>query len=549
MKLIYIILVTIFYNHTLFNSTVNKDEEKKIESSNILYNIDLFNIINFFYSNHKDSSLNKLEKSSCIKPIHIEWILDLCNIFKINILNYTEQKNFFSRFFNTKQDSELEFLLNSEIIKNHKQNKKAWTVLVYIAGDNDLFKYALRNIYQMMNLGSSKMLNILIHFDFHARGKPKMTKRYYVLKNKLIQIGDIPAKDSGNPQNLIAAAKWAISNYPSDHFGLILWDHGTGSVDPNGHTLKKIVRPELFFEYDPYNKIIKLKEDRSFLESLNSDENDEKKIQNKYLRGICFDETSKNYLNNHKLEYAFKVISETLKKKIDIVLFDACLMMGIEVAHFCAPYVHYLVGSEEVVLGPGYNYGLLFKPLFNEKISPEDYAKYVVKTYSQVYAPISRDFTESAIDLTHFDKLINEFTTLVKLLLSYLHSDLKNFIKKVIKLASSKETVMHFSEPSYIDFKNFLDNIIFFLKQQKKFQHTTFEEVECSKIISEHIMNKIYPLLTQIIIANSTGSQSNKAHGLYIYFPHHRNNIEIGYKNTNFASVTFWENFINKLKN
>lgn len=478
----------------------------------------------------------------------IEFIVNVLNLFTISIQKEenNDNKNVLS-FLHTHKNNEIDLLLNTEVVQKHQQPKKNWTILVYIAGDNDLFKYALRNIYQMMNIGSSPEFNLVIHFDFHARGMPKMTKRYYVMKDKLLQISELPAGDSGNPKNLINAAQWAISNYPSNFFGLILWNHGTGSVDPNDHSIKNIVRPELFFEYDPYRKIITLKKNIDFLSLVNNKEDMSPSSHND--RGICFDETSKNYLNNRKLEQALKIISGILNKKIDILLFDACLMMGVEIAHACCSYVHYLVGSEEVVLGPGYNYGLLFQPLLKDPLLPHEYALYAVKSYAQTYAPISRDFTESALDLTHFNEFINEFTVLVKQLLFYLSSDQKELIKKTLKFASTKNLVTHFAEPSYIDLKHFLDNIVIFLSQNKKNYTAHSSELECINTICNQINKKIFPVFYKIVVANVTGSQNPKAQGIYIYFPNVKNAIEPGYSNTNFATLTSWLTLIKAIKN
>ena len=71
---------------------------------------------------------------------------------------------------------------------DHKQEKKEWTILIYIAGDNDLYKYALRNIEQIKQVGSTDKVNFLIYFNLHESGNSKETRRYYVDKNQLLQI-------------------------------------------------------------------------------------------------------------------------------------------------------------------------------------------------------------------------------------------------------------------------------------------------------------------------------------------------------------------------
>ena len=67
----------------------------------------------------------------------------------------------------------------------------------------------------MTETGSTHRANILIHFDFHVKGKEKQTRHFYVEKGTLLDVGQLRPGDSGDPRNLINAAEWAIKNYPS----------------------------------------------------------------------------------------------------------------------------------------------------------------------------------------------------------------------------------------------------------------------------------------------------------------------------------------------
>src|SRR5262245_40192827 len=51
-----------------------------------------------------------------------------------------------------------------------KQQKKPWTMIIYIAADNDLRNYAIRNIKQMSNIGSNQYVNIIVHIDIRVNG-------------------------------------------------------------------------------------------------------------------------------------------------------------------------------------------------------------------------------------------------------------------------------------------------------------------------------------------------------------------------------------------
>jgi hypothetical protein len=266
-----------------------------------------------FFSLYCSFDNNLINLTQTLSP-HIQTQIIFHSKDNENIKNNT--KDFFDFLNNAKVNNNYH-QLKSHKVNSHKQEKKQWTVLIYVAGVNDLYKYALRNIEQMIQVGSNDQLNILIHFDFHIKGKTKETKHFYVEKNNLLQIGDLEPQDSGDINNLIAAVKWAETNYPSTYFSLILWNHGTGSCDP--HFMRKIVNPNDFFFYDKKNNKISLDRSKEFLKYI---ENKDEEITEK---GICFDDTTRNYLDNKKLSLALEKIYQLRnQKKIDVLLMDAC---------------------------------------------------------------------------------------------------------------------------------------------------------------------------------------------------------------------------------
>ena len=108
---------------------------------------------------------------------------------------------------------------------------KPWTIVIYMAADNDLELFSRRNLAQLMALGSNPLVNFLVQLDTKITGGKKITKRYFVEKNKLVITNpNQQGLDSGDPQTLIECVRWAHT-YPSEYFMLILWNHGTGIID------------------------------------------------------------------------------------------------------------------------------------------------------------------------------------------------------------------------------------------------------------------------------------------------------------------------------
>jgi hypothetical protein len=460
-------------------------------------------------------------------------LLDSIFFDEINIENYSQEaylKELLNTIRKTKTYGSLQNL-TIEKTQNHKQPEKDWTILIYIAGDNDLYKFALRNIEQLKQIGSNEKLNILIHFDFHQDGKQKETKRYYVERNKLIQIGSLNGMDSGSEKTLIDACSWAIKNYPSKYLIIDLWNHGSGEIDPA--RIRQLINPNKMFFFDPVSKKITLDRNITFLDFL---------LAEAIERGICFDDTTGNYLTNAKLSSALKEIVKIRNgKKIDIILMDACLMAGVGTATLCCEYANFLCASEEVVLGPGYNYAIMLKPLIKRSMTPELFARNVVETYEETYAPVTQDYTQSCFNLSFTNEVIENINELVDALLKYINIDKQGILKKTIRICSNKDLVTHFSEPSYIDFKHFLENILTHTsKINLQIDHCQIFNKEIPQIIQKLIKN-----LNRLVFMNVKGRINPKASGIYIYFPNIF--IDSSYKKTLFAKKCKWITLLEKV--
>ena len=106
--------------------------------------------------------------------------------------------------------------------------KAKWTVMVYMAGDNNLDGAVLRDIAEMAKVGSTRDVNVLVQLD---RIEDKLTRRFRITegsgfkKDCIESFGDT---NTGDPQILYDFVRWAVDNYPADRHCLILWNHGSG---------------------------------------------------------------------------------------------------------------------------------------------------------------------------------------------------------------------------------------------------------------------------------------------------------------------------------
>lgn len=426
------------------------------------------------------------------------------------------------------------------------QPKKKWTFFVYIAADNDLYPFAYRNIAQMKQVGSNENVNILVHLDIRHSGQPKVTKRIYIEKDKIWQIGPDYVLDSGSDVTLFDSVHWALNDFPADHFALVLWNHGSGDLNP---ILKKTINSSQLFNYNANTGLIEL--DRSigfidFVDQLTREE--EEKAAESHLgactRGICFDETNGTYLDDTKLMRAFtKIIKERNNKKIDIILFDACLMAGTGTAHIMSQFADFMVASEEVVPGSGYNYQLLLQELTSGTITAEDFAKHAVASFYATYGKQTNDYTESAFKLSNFPALSSNINTLAILLIDAIHNQKRNSVKQIIKKSRSRQTCTYFDEPSYIDLWNFYDNL---LKQVDQITLTSKQETTEMIQALKHVLQEGLTLINNLVIANVAGKNLAGAHGISIFFPEYNmpSPSYQSYNITEFAKNNSWPQFL-----
>jgi hypothetical protein len=440
------------------------------------------------------------------------------------------------------------------------KNKKPYTIIIYMAADNDLRGFAARNIKQMASIGSNQYINIVVHLDIRIANNKKITRRYYIDYNQILHVNanDQASQqmDSGQPETLISACKWAITDYPADNYILFFWNHGTGILDPQQG---RIISATELFSYNPATQLLELDRTTSILGADNQitrfqDSNNliwllerdqspiecaaiDDNLQTDDPRGICWDDSTGNYLTNQKLDHALHVIRHTYMngKKFAIIGFDACLMAMIEVGNLITKHTDIMVSSQEVELGTGWNYQKVLEPFASRNLSTVEFAKHIVHIYEETYNKITNDYTQSAIYTGTLKSLENALQDLSKILLEALRLQKNKSVHNALSASKNKLLCTHFDEPSYIDLHHFLSNL------EQNIKHLSFTDTTRGQEITESIRKLITQAkaaLNKTVFANVCGKNLAQARGLSIYFPESR--IHSSYANTPFAQQNAW---------
>ncbi|WP_194409230.1 clostripain-related cysteine peptidase [Microbacterium cremeum] len=247
----------------------------------------------------------------------------------------------------------------------------AWTFMVYMIGDTNLEPYALDDIAEMASVGSTGDVNIVALVDRSPdyTTDPAVdvadwedTLAFEVQQDHLEIIGEPGELNMGDPDTLADFVADTAAAYPADRYGLVLWDHGAGwpGVGPD--------------ETDGYD-VLELAE---------------------------IDQALSDGLGRAGIE------------DLDFMGFDACLMGTYEVASVMAEHAEYLVASQEVEPGHGWNYDALATITDDPAAGPTDLGSAVLEGYAEQAQEwgTDADITLAMMDLAEVAGLQDAVTAL-----------------------------------------------------------------------------------------------------------------------------------------
>ena len=279
--------------------------------------------------------------------------------------------------------------------------KMKTNLIVFIAGDNDLDTFGSSDIAEMMSVeNTGENLTILVQQDQSSVARDATTKRFVIrngIKEETLALGET---NTGDANTLTEFLKWGTTNYPAKRNIVVLWNHGGGTRDEwyeayhnNATTIESLNRrsiaripknnPTLGNQSSFFPQRLRLKNIETFIVEEQLKKGEEIHLPTEVeSKSILFDDESKDFLDNIELKKVF----EDLGVKIDIIGFDACLMAMMEVAYQLRDYTEFVVGSEELEPGNGWNYRAIIQYLIqNPSASNEAVSKMLVESFMNSY--------------------------------------------------------------------------------------------------------------------------------------------------------------------
>ena len=265
-----------------------------------------------------------------------------------------------------------------------------WLLLYYMNGKNSLAQYELNDFMELSAVESTDQVIVAAEVGRpDSRDNPSYydgwsgVKRYRVTKGTLPDIDHAlqhignardPAADMGAPETLETFVRWASSTYPSKKKMLIICNHGQG-----WRHMSAPLKLRLAIESPLLSAISK----RLLVAQ-------EKPRVVGGFRSVSYDDDHGSYLYNSQIQTVLERCSAD-GHRMDIVAFDACLMSMIETAYALRKCADFMVASQELEPGPGWDHTRLLRSLVaNPTMSPEELSKLVVSAYGASYSTGSR---------------------------------------------------------------------------------------------------------------------------------------------------------------
>lgn len=405
---------------------------------------------------------------------------------------------------------------------------KEWTVVMYINGRNNVDMFAYKDFNRLETVGSSDKVNIVVELgraqgfmpDESTPEKWSGVRRYYIKKdtdpNKINSelISDLGDRDMGSWEEAADFLRWAKKNYPSKKIMFIIWDHGWGWIDP-------------------------VKENTNLASS----------------KSISHDFVSGNYIKTTEIKKIFEKSGS-----VDIYASMACFMQMAEVITEIKDYASVIVGSEEVIQLPSFNWedflkGLTEKPQMNV----EEAGVLLVDTFKEMYS--RPEYFNLLVEGNYGTQLsavrakyMNEFLLSIRKMSQIIPS-----LKDINALSRAKKEVLRFevgetyNDPDklisfYADPYNFFELIDKYYSDVNSAEYIMFKkEFENFK----DIMNNRLVIKNVYLHKDRTGKDYSNTHGISMHIPGSEGHL-IDYYQTyselKFDKITGWSKVIEFIK-
>lgn len=218
---------------------------------------------------------------------------------------------------------------------------ESWTVMVYMTADNNLEGFAVRNLKEMIQVGSQANLQVVVQLDRYLKYSQDSipgvsnfqgVRRFLAQPGAMQQLADLGNPDMTRPETLSDFIASSVRSFPADRYALIMWDHGVA------------------------------------------------------WRGCCTDENGgRRLMPLSDLAQGIRSgLGAAALPRLDLLGFDQCLMGNVEVAYAVSDLADTMVASPELEPGLGWDYAAWLQALVQDSsMSPSLLGRQIADAYAR----------------------------------------------------------------------------------------------------------------------------------------------------------------------
>lgn len=264
------------------------------------------------------------------------------------------------------------------------KNRK-WTVLVYMAADNNLESEAITDLNEMEVSALDVNVTVLALVDraqgFDAtNGDWTDTRLYKIIQDNQVNKTLIASErldcpelglsasesselDMSNPATLSGFLSYARRKFPAENFALILWGHGTGWRNSESEIIS----------------------------------------ENNVFSSKAFAIDNSSYMTISALRRGIE--AGMGDEKLSVIGFDTCFGICLETAYELCDSADFMIGSPGLVASGGWNYSNVFARFSKSDFSQKSFLETVLSQFREEYASYPHAVF-SCLDLSRIRKLV-----------------------------------------------------------------------------------------------------------------------------------------------
>lgn len=279
--------------------------------------------------------------------------------------------------------------------------RKDKTLLVYMVANNNLSSNAVSNLSGIKKgfVPNKDRGNIVVYY--HVPNNSPLLLNIVKDETGKVKVDTsyrFPSRNSATAASLRSAMQVTATMFPADEYGLVLWSHGTGWL-PVGYYNNNPAASSYSNEENPNS----VQYGNSFCSASLYDDGIDPyadMVKMVYDTDAC---NTKSFGSENGVEMNITEIVSAFPYKLSFVIFDACLMGGIETAYQLKDSTDYILFSPAEVLSEGLPYDKIMQHIFS---SPTDLES-VAKEYYLHYNSLSGSSRAATISLVKTSELEN----------------------------------------------------------------------------------------------------------------------------------------------